>query len=129
MTTQPTKKRKEGSAPYNKMLKTPIPRDLDRRIVVTEEVRARIRDLSHFGLSEFTIASDLGISRTSVRNVLRPQEYEERKRQSRELKKDGRYKPTKEKKREIIKEYRHNKKQVLNYKKQKGGRPSNQKSQ
>ncbi len=108
--------------PYLKIIKTKIPRELDRRIVLTDEIRERIKDLRKFEMSEQSIADDCGISRRTVRNALHPDEYEKLKQQSAKLKREGRYKPSKEKKAAEMKEYRHNKKRVLNYKKQKAGR-------
>lgn len=103
----------KSMSPYNKMLATKIPRHLDRRVKITDEIKQRVKDLANFDLNRKEIANECGISVSSVRYILFPNFYEYVKNASKNLKKTGRYKPTSEEKAQEIRNYRHYKKLVL----------------
>lgn len=88
-------------------LKIKLPRELNRRIKLTEEDKAGIRGLYAQGVKIRAIARryEDKCTRRMIQMVLFPERYEEMKRQFRERRKDGRY-YDKEKHRMAIKKTR-----------------------
>lgn len=98
--------------PY-KSEKIKLPKELDRRIKLTDEQRKEIKDKYATGLySQRTLAKEYNVSRRLITFVL----DEEKKKRSAELlkkrKSDGRYKPRKEEWAKTIREHRKYKQQL-----------------
>lgn len=68
-----------------------IPRELDRRVKATEEIRETIKNLFLFGCAQRKIARMTGVSHTLVKFILFPSKYEHAKALYKERQKDGRY--------------------------------------
>jgi len=82
-----------------------IPRELDRRIRVTEEKREEIKTLYRYmGLSQRAISRQTRISRRMICFILFPEKEAICKAQYKERRKDGRY-YDKDKHREAMREY------------------------
>lgn len=73
---------------HEKML---IPRKLDRRVKITDDMREQARSMSKEGESQRAIARLLGISRKSVQYILDPAKLKRAKERYKELRRDGRY--------------------------------------
>lgn len=92
--------------PY-KCEKIRLSREQDRRIKLTDEQRDEIRHKYSTGLySQRSLANEYGVSRRLITFVLDPNKYEHSRELLKERRKDGRYKPTKEEHKMIMREHR-----------------------
>ncbi len=93
-----------------------IPREpgLDRRVRLTARQRVGVRRLYFAvgGWSQRKLAEHFGVSRRTIQFVLFPEKYATARKQFIERRKDGRYKPTKEKWRKTQAEHRAHKKKL-----------------
>lgn len=90
-----------------------IPRHLDRRVKVSEDMRERIKVMYKFErLAQREIARKTKVSRRMISFILFPERLERAKEQFKERRKDGRYYPKKEVWREIMREHRHYKQSI-----------------
>jgi hypothetical protein len=90
-----------------------IPRRLDRRIKLTEEQREELRiDRKTLGLSYNELARKYHISKRLAMFICNPDKYERAKKQARERRSDGRYKPTKEEWKKVMREHRRYKRSI-----------------
>ena len=73
-----------------------IPRSLDRRVKISQEMREEIESLHAQGVAIRAITRKIGtVSRRSIVFLIFPDRLERHKKLQKELRKDGRYKPTK----------------------------------
>lgn len=92
--------------------RVPLPREYDRRRKLTDEQRDQIR--AEAGeLSQRALARKYKVDRQSIKFILYPDKYEHAKKLNRERRKDGRYKPTREKWAAIMRDYRQYKTRIL----------------
>lgn len=85
----------------------------DRRRKLTEQQKEYIRWLrEEERLSQRKLAAMFGVSRRLITFILDPEKERKSKERLRQLKKDGRYKPTKEEWAETMREHRHYKHQL-----------------
>lgn len=98
--------------PY-KSEKIKLPKELDRRVKLTDEQRKEIRDKYLTGTySQRTLAKEYNVSRRLITFIL---DEEKRKRNAdlfKERRADGRYKPTKEDWANTVKEHRRYKQEL-----------------
>lgn len=86
---------------------------LDRRRKLTEDQKAYIRWLrEEEGLSQRKLAAIFGVSRRLITFILDPEKEKRSKERGKQLRKEGRYKYTKEQWAEVMKEHRHYKEQL-----------------
>ncbi len=86
---------------------------LDRRRKLTEDQKAYIRWLrEEEGLSQRKLAAMFGVSRRLITFILDPEKEKRSKERGKQLRKEGRYKYTKEQWAEVMKEHRHYKEQL-----------------
>lgn len=86
---------------------------LDRRRKLTEDQKAYIRWLrEEEGLSQRKLAAMFGVSRRLITFILDPEKEKRSKERGKQLRKEGRYKYTKEQWAETMKEHRHYKEQL-----------------
>ena len=93
--------------------KKKIPRDLDRRVKLTEDDKQNVRDLFRSGkYSQRAISRDTGISRRMISFILDPKKLEICQAQFKERQKDGRYKYSKDDWAKKMREHRHYKQSI-----------------
>ena len=98
--------------PY-KSEKIKLPKEHDRRIKLTDEQREEIRQKYSTGLySQRALAREYGVSRRLISFVLDDAKYQKCKKQFKERKADGRYKPDRETWAKTMREYRHYKQRL-----------------
>lgn len=86
---------------------------LDRRRKLTEDQKDYIRWLrEEEGLSQRKLAAMFGVSRRLITFILDPEKEKRSKERGKQLRKEGRYKYTKEQWAEVMKEHRHYKEQL-----------------
>lgn len=85
-----------------------IPRNLDRRVKLTEDDKAKIKKMHAGGMAIRAIAREFEnkCSRRTIQYVIRPELYDHLRHSFKERRKDGRYKPEKSKWAEIMREHR-----------------------
>ena len=95
--------------------KIKLPREKDRRVRITEEDKNRIRELYKQNLPIREIARQMEsiCSRRSIQYILFPERLMIVRKQFIERRKDGRYKPTKEKWAETMREHRRYKQKII----------------
>lgn len=92
--------------PY-KAEKIKLPRELDRRVKLTDEQREEIKHKYSTGLySQRALASEYKVSRRLIQFITDEDKAQRASELLRERKKDGRYKPTKEEWNKIVREHR-----------------------
>lgn len=85
----------------------------DRRRKLTEDQKAYIRWLrEEEGLSQRKLAAMFGVSRRLITYIIDPEKEKRSKERGKQLRKEGRYKYTKEQWAEVMKEHRHYKEQL-----------------
>jgi hypothetical protein len=88
-------------------IKKKIPRELDRRVKITELTRENIHTMYFFErLPQRAIARRTGVSRRMVSFILFPERLVVARAQHKERRLDGRYKPPKKEWAAIIREHR-----------------------
>lgn len=93
--------------PY-KSEKMKLPRELDRRVKLTEEQRQQIREKYATGETSLTaLANKYEVSKRTIQFTIHPDRYDRARNQFKQRRKDGRYKETKEQWAKIKKEHRH----------------------
>ena len=98
--------------PY-KSEKIKLPKELDRRIKLNDEQRKEIRDKYATGLySQRSLAAEYHVSRRLITFVLDNEKYKKCAEQFKERRLDGRYKPTKEKWNETMRNHRQYKRKL-----------------
>ena len=98
--------------PY-KSEKIKLSKEHDRRIKFTDEQREEIREKYSTGLySQRALAREYGVSRRLISFVLDDAKYQKCKKQFKERKADGRYKPDRETWAKTMREYRHYKQRL-----------------
>lgn len=81
--------------PY-KSEKIKLPRELDRRVKLTDEQREDIRrEYAEGAASTRTLAARYNVSRRTIQYTIHPERYERLKERFKQNRADGRYKPTK----------------------------------
>lgn len=86
---------------------------LDRRRKLTEDQKDYIRWLrEEEGLSQRKLAAMFGVSRRLITFILDPEKEKSNKARGKQLRKEGRYKYTKEQWAEVMKEHRHYKEKL-----------------
>ena len=79
----------------------------DRRIKLTDEQRKEIKEKYATGMvGHRPLAKEYGVSRSLIRLIVDEEKYEKSKADSRERRKDGRYKKSKEELNKIMREKR-----------------------
>ena len=92
--------------PY-KSERIPLPRELDRRVRLSEEQKDEIRHKYETGLySQRQLAKEYNVSRRLIVFVVHPDRYERAKEQSAQRHREGRYDTSKEEHARIIREHR-----------------------
>jgi len=88
--------------------KIPLPRNLDRRVKITDEDKERMRYLhkSNMPIREIARQFEGVCSRRTIQFVIFPERLEVAKKQFAERSKDGRYKHSKEKWNAIMREHK-----------------------
>ena len=89
--------------------KKKIPRELNRRIALTNEERETIRTMYYFErlpVREIARRFEKKCSRRLIQMIIFPERYDRLKAAFRERRKDGRYKPTKESWKMTMREHR-----------------------
>jgi len=86
----------------------PLPRNLDRRVKITDEDKEQMRYLhkSNMPIREIARQFEGVCSRRTIQLVIFPERLEVAKKQFAERSKDGRYRPSKEKWAGIMREHR-----------------------
>ena len=98
--------------PY-KSEKIKLPKELDRRIKISDEIRESVKTLYYQdGYSMRKIGRELKIDRTSVRNILFPEKYQEQLKRHKKEKHWQRY-YDKDKHAQSIREYRRYKQKLF----------------
>ena len=98
--------------PY-KSEKMKLPRELDRRVKLTEEQRQQIREEYATGATSLiALANKYEVSKRTIQFTLYPERYTKAREQFKERRKDGRYKGTKEQWAKIQKEHRQYKQEL-----------------
>jgi hypothetical protein len=96
-------------------IKKHIPEELDRRCKLTKEQRVEIKKIRQTTNRSYQeIAKSYGVSKRLVILICNPDKYEKVKEQFKERQADGRYKPTKEKWRNTMREHRQYKQSIKN---------------
>lgn len=101
--------------PYKYLMdKKKIPRALDRRVKLTEDDKEHIRYLHKSGRSIHSIAREYAhkCTRRTIQYTIKPELYDHLRKAFIERRKDGKYKPTKEKWRAIMREHRQYKQKI-----------------
>lgn len=84
-----------------------LPKEFDRRIKLTEQQRQEIYIRYHSStVGTRPLAKEYGVSRTLIMDIVNPERACYRREQARRRRADGRYKPTKEKWNETMREHR-----------------------
>ena len=92
--------------PY-KSERIPLPRELDRRVRLSEEQKDEIRHKYETGMySQRQLANEYGVSRRLIVFVIHPDRYERAKKITAQHHKEGRYDVSKEEHAQIIREHR-----------------------
>lgn len=92
--------------PY-KSERIPLPRELDRRVKLSEEQKDEIRHKYETGLySQRQLAKEYSVSRRLISFVICPDKYERVKEQTAQRHREGRYDVSKEEHARIIREHR-----------------------
>jgi hypothetical protein len=101
--------------PYRVLLSTPMPRNLDRRVVLTEGLKDRIKEMHAGGMGLCAIARELeGVcSKRAVHYIIKPDTYPKMLAKAKELHADGRYKVSKKKHADNMRVYRRRKVALL----------------
>lgn len=86
--------------------KKKIPKELDRRVKLTDKKRKEITEKHAQGISMRAISREVELDRNVIKYVLFPKHYEKLKQQFKARRLDGRYKPTKEKRNATMREHR-----------------------
>lgn len=90
-----------------------LPRELDRRVKLTEEQRQQIwEEYATGATSLIALANKYEVSKRTIQFTLYPERYTKAREQFKERRKDGRYKGTKEQWAKIQKEHRHYKQEL-----------------
>lgn len=90
-----------------------IPKELDKRVKLTEVERKQILELNKKGMSQRKLAAKFNVSRRLICFIIDPAKKERCKEQFKERQKDGRYYNT-NKNTEATKKHRAYKKELLN---------------
>lgn len=85
----------------------PLPRELDRRVKLSEEQKDEIRHKYETGLySQRQLANEYGVSRRLIVFVVHPERYERAKKITAQHHREGRYDTSKEEHARIVREHR-----------------------
>ena len=98
--------------PY-KSEKIKLPKELDRRVKLTDEQRKEIKNKYATGLySQRTLAKEYNVSRRLITFILDEEKQKRNAELLKERKLDGRYKPTKEEWAKTVREHRRYKQEL-----------------
>lgn len=87
--------------------KIKLPRKYDRRVKLNDEQRHEIKEKYASGLyGQRALALEYQVSRRLISFIIDPEKYEKCRKQFKERRKDGRYKPDNESWKETMKEHR-----------------------
>lgn len=85
----------------------------DRRVKLTEQQKKEIRELyATGGYTQAALANMYEVSNRLISFAIYPEKYEKAREQFKERRKDGRYKQSKDKRREIMREIRQYKREL-----------------
>ena len=104
-----------NTEPYRVLLATKLPRELDRRVRLSDNDKDDIRARYKKGETRRGIARayEDKCSRGAIQYTVHPEKYARMLKGAKERRIDGRYKPSKKDWNETMKEHRHYKKKVL----------------
>jgi len=97
-------------------IKKKIPPNLDRRIKLTEQQKKDIKEMrNETGASYQSIADRYDVSKRLIQFICNPDKYEKAKKQFKDRRLDGRYKPSKEAWRDTMREHRRYKQSIKDH--------------
>jgi hypothetical protein len=90
-----------------------VPKEKDRRRKLTDEQREEIKKKHESGQGIRALAREYSVDKRLIQFILFPERYEKAKKDFKERRKDGRYKPSKEERRETMRDHRAYKKKLF----------------